>query len=310
MPKLDETARGVYVISITPFDDKGALDYGSTDRLMDYYLKAGVDGLTILGMMGEAPKLTQSESLAFARHVLQRIAGRVPVIVGVSNPGLAAMKELANDVMAAGAAGVMVAPTPNLRTDGDILRYFGTVAETLGPDIPWVLQDYPLVLGVQIATEVILKVVEAHKNCVMLKHEDWPGLNKIGALRAASNAGKGRRISILIGNGGLFLPEELVRGADGAMTGFAFPEMMVEVCRAHAAGQVERAFDLFDAYLPLARYEQQQAIGLPLRKEVLKRRGIITSAALRKPGPTLTPGDHADLDRLLRRLEKRLAEIG
>ena len=96
--------------------------------------------------------------------------------------------------------------------------------------------------------------------CVMLKHEDWPGLAKISALRAASDKGE-RRISILVGNGGMFLPEELSRGADGAMTGFAYPEMMVDVWKAYAAGDVERAHDLFDAYLPLARYEQQPGLG-------------------------------------------------
>ena len=145
----------------------------------------------------------------------------------------------------------------------------------------------------------------------MLKHEDWPGpgLAKLAAMRAASERGDMRRISILAGNGGgLFLPEELARGADGAMTGFAYPEMMVDVCSAHAAGDVERAHDLFDAYLPLARYEQQSALGLAVRKYLLKR-GAIASAAIRKPGPKLLAADIADIDRLVARQERRLAAL-
>ena len=127
---------------------------------------------------------------------------------------------------------------------------------------------------------------------------------------AASERGDLARVSILTGNGGgLFLPEELTRGADGAMTGFAYPEMMVEVCRAHAAGNIERSHDIFDAYLPLARYEQQAGIGLAVRKHLLAARGVIASAAIRKPGPGLSAPDIADIARLTTRQNRRLAEI-
>ena len=144
----------------------------------------------------------------------------------------------------------------------------------------------------------------------MLKHEDCPGLTKLSSIRAASASGELRRVSILTGNGGgLFLPEELTRGADGAMTGFAYPEMMVDVCRAHAAGEIERAHDIFDAYLPLARYEQQSGIGLAVRKHLLAERGVIKSAAIRKPGPKLSAQDLADITRLSARQARRLAEI-
>ena len=144
----------------------------------------------------------------------------------------------------------------------------------------------------------------------MLKHEDSPGLAKLSALRAASDRGELPRPAILAGNGGgLFLPEELSRGADGAMTGFAYPEMMASVCAAHAGGDVERAHDLFDAYLPLARYEQQSGIGLAVRKHLMLRRGAIASATVRKPGPKLSAADTADIARLVRRQDRRLNEL-
>ena len=258
MQRLDETAKGVYVITVTPFSDDGALDLESTDRVVDFYLDRGATGLTVLGVMGEAPKLTTDEARSYVKRVLARVRGRVPVIVGVSAPGFAAIGELAVSVMEMGAAGVMVAPAATVKTDDQAVGYFEMVAETLGAEVPFCLQDHPLATGVQLPVAVLLRVIKAIPTCVMLKHEDWPGpgLAKLAAIRAASDKGEGnrmRRVSILCGNGGgLFLPEELARGADGAMTGFSYPEMMVDVCNAHAAGDIERAHDLFNAYLPLA----------------------------------------------------------
>lgn len=310
MKKLELSATGVYLIAVTPFTDSGALDLASTDRMVDFCLDCGVTGLTVLGIMGEATKLTAEESRVFVKQVLTRAAGRVPVVVGASAPGFAPMRELTESVMAMGAAGVMVAPPPTVRTDDQIVAYFDMVNETLGPDVPWVLQDHPVSTGVQMSTPVILRILKSSPGCVMLKHEDCPGLAKLSAIRAASDRGELRRVSILTGNGGgLFLPEELSRGADGAMTGFAYPEMMVDVCRAHAAGDIEKAHDIFDAYLPLARYEQQAGIGLAVRKHILAERGVIASAAIRKPGPKLSAADIADIARLTARQTRRLAEI-
>lgn len=306
MPRLDETAHGVFIISVTPFTEAGAIDFASVDRMVEFYLERGATGLTILGMMGEAPKLSVAESIAFSKHVVKRLAGRVPVVVGVSSPGFAAMGELASAVMDDGAAGVMVAPGGALRTDDAVFRYFGQVAETLG-GIPWVLQDFPQTTGIHIAPEVIRRVVQADPSCVMLKHEDWPGLNKISALREAAGM---RRISILVGNGGLFLPEELRRGADGAMTGFAFPEMMSGVYAAHKTGDEERASDLFDAYLPLARYELQPGPGLAVRKYLLQKRGAIASAAQRRPAMALNAREIAEVEFLLVRQERQLSALG
>lgn len=303
---LDETARGVFTIAVTPFLPDGALDLDSVDRMVDFYLEKGATGLTILGMMGEAGKLSAEESLAVVRRVTAR-AG-VPVVVGVSAPGFAAMQALARASMEAGAAGVMVAPPSTLKTDDQILAYYHNTAETLGT-IPFVLQDFPLVTNVVIPVKVILKIVEDCPTCVMLKHEDWPGLEKISALRAASEAGA-RRISILTGNGGLFLLEEMLRGADGAMTGFAYPEMMARVIAAFEAGDESRARDLFDAYLPLVRYESQPGLGLAIRKHTLAKRGAIAHPTVRKPGGGLTPATIAEVEALIARQEARLADLG
>lgn len=311
MKQLDASAKGVYLITVTPFTDGGALDLASTDRMVDFCLEKGVTGLTVLGIMGENTKLTMAESRTFVKQVLGRVNGRVPVVVGASSPGFAPMKELTDSVMDLGASGVMVAPPSSLRTDDQTVSYFQMVDETLGPQVPWVLQDHPVSTGVQMTASVILRILKNSPGCVMLKHEDWPGLAKLTAYRAASDKGEVKRFSILCGNGGgLFLPEELARGADGAMTGFAWPEMMVDVVAAHARGDRDRAHDLFDAYLPLAKYEQQAGIGLAVRKHLFKERGVIASAFIRKPGPKLSAQDVADISFLVRRQERRLRELG
>jgi 4-hydroxy-tetrahydrodipicolinate synthase len=307
MSRLDATARGVFIIAATPFTENGELDLAATDRLVDWYLATGVDGMTILGQMGEAPKLTQEESIAFAQRVLGRLDGRIPVVVGVSSPGFATMVGLTRAVMDAGAAGVMVAAPGTLKGDDAVFGYYAEVARQLGDATPWVLQDYPLAGSPPMSPPLIRRVADACANCVMLKHEDWPGLDKITSLRKIEAEGA-RRLSILVGNGGLFLPLELDRGADGAMTGFAYPEMLVGVCRLMAEGRRDEAMDLFDAYLPLVRYEQQPGLGLVVRKYILQKRGAIQSAALRKPAPRLAAETKADVDWLMSRLERLLRD--
>ena len=305
---IDRHSNGVFIITATPFTDDGELDLASTERMVDFYIECGVSGMTILGIMGEAPKLDQSEAIRFAECVLKRVNGRIPVIVGVSAAGINNLATLAKTTMQAGAAGVMVSPIPGLNTEARLHNYFVEVCAALGPDIPVCYQDFPQASGVHISVESILRLTTELPQLVMLKHEDWPGLTKLSRVRAESNTGEVPRISILTGNGAIFLPQEMQRGADGAMTGFAYPEMLVEVVAMHRAGEIDRAEDLFNAYLPLVRYELQPGIGLAIRKETLRRRGVIGSAKVRAPGPSLTATDLAELTRLIDRQQQALGE--
>ncbi|MEW9836926.1 dihydrodipicolinate synthase family protein [Mesorhizobium sp. ZMM04-4] len=296
-------------MSPTPFTDTGALDLEGTDALVDFFLDKGVDGITILGVLGEASKLTPDESNAFMLKVLKRVGGRRSVVVGASNPGTDNLTRFAKAAMDAGAAGLMVAPIQGLKHDDQVYGYWAEVFARLGPGVPVCYQDYPQTTGVHTSVAVLNRLIDDFPNLVMLKHEESPGLSKITALRAAAADGSRRRVSILVGNGGLHLPQELRRGADGAMTGFAYPEMLVEVCRLFHAGEVEGAEDLYDAYLPILRHEQQMGFGLAIRKEVLHRRGALRSAAMRHPAPRLGKVDHVELDGLMARLERRLAAM-
>jgi 4-hydroxy-tetrahydrodipicolinate synthase len=300
---FDTSARGVYAIAVTPFLADGRVDGDSVARAAEFYLRCGVTGLTVLGIMGEAPKLEPDEALAVVKGYVAH-AGGLPVVVGVSAPGFAAMRSLARRAMDAGAAGVMVAPPSHLRTDESIVGYYRNAVEAIGTDVPFVVQDYPLTLQVVMTPQVIRQIVQDHRSCVMLKHEDWPGLEKISALRRFEQEGSMRRVSILCGNGGLFLDFEMERGADGAMTGYAFPDMLVDVVRLARADR-DAAHDLFDAHLPLVRYEQQQGVGLAVRKYVLARRGAIASDAQRKPASALSAAARAEVDYLLARLARR-----
>ena len=302
---LDETAKGVFTIAATPFLPDGALDIQSLDRMTDFYMEKGATGLTILGIMGEAGKLSGDESATAIERICARAT--VPVIVGVSAPGFAQIEATTRIAMDKGAAGVMIAPPSTLRTDAQIVGYYRTLGDKLG-ETPWVIQDFPLVTNVQIDPSAILKIVEDNPACVMLKHEDWPGLEKIAALRAASDAGA-RRISILCGNGGQFLLEEMIRGADGAMTGFAYPEMMRDVTKLMSDGEETKARDIFDAYLPLVRYESQPGMGLAIRKYILAKRGAIAHAAVRAPGPKLTEAAISEIETLIERQERRLSSL-
>ncbi len=300
---ISRTENGVYAIAPTPFTQDGSVDYTSIDRMVDFYTEAGVTGLTVLGVLGEAPKLTQEESVTIASRIIDRAS--FPVIVGVSAPGFAAMKSLSDQVMSAGAAGVMIAPLRTLRTDDQIAGYYAGAASAIGAETPFVIQDFPLTFSVQMSVSVIARIANDHANAVMLKHEDWPGLEKISALRRLEDAGQIPRLSILCGNGGLFLDFETERGADGAMTGYCFPDTLVELVALAAKGERDEAHDLFDAHLPLLRYEQQPGVGLAVRKYVFKRRGVLDCDTQRAPAGKLTDLARQEVDYLLERLARQ-----
>ena len=303
MSRLSEDTRGVFVISATPFRPDGSLDLDGTEQLLDFYEGCGVSGITILGVMGEANKMTDAESAEFAERALRHVAEKLPVIVGVTHSALTALRELSHSVMDLGASGVMLQPLAGLKSDDAVFGYFEQAFEAIGAGIPVVYQDFPQASNVHLSPAAWSRMVHAFPDLVMLKHEDCPGLPKLTKIREMEREGKQRRVSILTGNNGLYFPQELHRGADGAMTGFAFPDVLVKVYDLFRAGRSGEAEDLFDRYLPINRHEQQLGFGLPIRKEILHRRGALRHATARKPVYRLTDVDIAELDRLLERIE-------
>jgi 4-hydroxy-tetrahydrodipicolinate synthase len=302
--RITSDTSGVFVIAVTPFLPDGAVDFASVDRVSDFYFERGADGLTVLGILGEAQKLAGDEAIAVARRFIARTPDK-PIIVGVSAPGFASMRRVTHETMSAGAAGVMIAPPSTLRTEDQILTYYRQAAEAIGPDVPVCVQDHPSITHVHMSVSVLGKMMIEHDNFVMLKHEESPGLDKLTAIRAGQRDGTQKPVSILCGNGGIFLDFEMDRGADGAMTGYAFPEMLVDLFKYTKAGDREAAHDIYDAHLPLLRYEQQPGMGLAIRKNILVRRGAIQHETLRVPGPRVSAETLSEIDYLLSRLAKK-----
>ncbi|OZI34094.1 dihydrodipicolinate synthase family protein [Bordetella genomosp. 10] len=310
MPLLTRDAKGVYPISITPFHDDGAIDLAGMDRLVDFFLQCGVPGITVLGVLGEANKLSEEEGLGLLGHALRRVNGRAQVIAGAGHVGFDNLERFAGRAMEAGAAGLMIAPAPGLKTEEQVFAYFDALTRRIGEATPVALQDYPQHTGVFLSAGTLGALIERHPGIKVVKHEESSALRKISRLRAQEAEGRRGRVSILVGNSGIHLPQELHRGADGANTGVAFPEMLVEVCRRFSVGEAAAGEDLYDLFLPLVRHEQQPGIGLAIRKEIFRRRGLIASARVRAPGPALDADDHAELGLLLDRLDRKLRDAG
>jgi 4-hydroxy-tetrahydrodipicolinate synthase len=309
MTKKFKDMKGVIAIATTPFNNENTIDYESVDSLSEYYLESKVSGVTILGVMGEAHKLNIEEQKLLIKRYIKKLFNSVPVIVGVSNPGLDNLELLSKFSMDNGASGVMISGYNGLKNDDQIKNYFNQVIDRT-QDIPICLQDYPPTTNVYFSESVINNIMESHPSIEMFKHEDCPGHNKLSRLLRYRDSNLNKKFSIFVGNGGLYVPQELERGADGIMTGFAFTEMLVTLYDLFVSDEKEKAEDLFDIFLPLIRHEQQFGIGLGLRKFVLQKRGIIKSLNVRSPGPILTKDDVVEINHLLNRLNSKLIEKG
>ncbi len=286
---------GIYHILATPFTPELEVDYASLRRLVEFQLDKDAGGLTILGVLGEAAKLTVDERTRVMETVLEVVAGRVPVIVGASHPEAAQRVALSRAAVAAGALGVMIAPPPMPGyTDDDLIALYAEVASAM--DAPIVVQDFPPVNNVTMTPDMLARLAEQIPTARTLKLEDPPLMEKISAIRARTD-----HFAILGGLGGMFLLEELARGAAGTMTGFAFTEILVAVYRAWVAGDRTRAEAIFDRYLPLIRYENQPVINLTIRKELLYRRGAMATPLLRAPFTPIDAGTHDELTWVLQR---------
>jgi 4-hydroxy-tetrahydrodipicolinate synthase len=290
------TLAGVYNIMATPFDDDGQVDEQSLRRLVDFQIAAGADGLTILGIMGEAHKLVDEERLLVTRTVIDQVDGRVPVVVGVSSGGPDAALWLGRQAQAIGAAGVMCAPPINLRNLDAVFEYYRRLAD--GLSIAIVVQDEPVQTGVLMPAAFLARLCNELAGCAAIKLEDAPTPQKVTQVLAQLK----RSAPIFGGLGGAQFYYELQRGAAGTMTGFAFTEILVSIYQQHKAGNPEGARATYYRYLPLIAYEAQAQVGLALRKELLRRRGAIASAAVRHPAMRADPIALTELDQILTEL--------
>ncbi len=288
---------GIYAILATPFADDGTIDFASLDRLVDFEIDAGVHGLTILGILGEAHKLTEDERRRVVEAIIRRVGGRVPVVVGASAPATDLAIRYSRQAQDLGATALMVAPPTNLRSLDAVREYYRRVHDAT--TLPIVVQDEPVFSGVVMPAAFLASITDALPRARAIKLEEIPSPVKVAQVLAAAR----QPVAVYGGMGGVYFYEELLRGAIGTMTGFAFPEVLVGVYGAFMSGDRSGARALFYQYLPIIRYEGQPVIGLALRKEIFRRRGIIASAVIRHPGPVLDPGSRAELDEILTALD-------
>jgi len=288
---------GVFHIMATPFTDGGDLDASGLPRLVEAALATGITGVTLLGIAGEAHRLTDEERRRVIEGVVKEVRGRVPVVVGVSAAGTHLATSFTRMAQEHGADGLMVAPPNGLKNLDAVAGYYRTVADAAA--VPLVLQDEPVTTQVTMPAAFMARLCGEIPRIEAVKLEEAPTLPKITRLRELL----GRRVAIFGGLGGVYFFEELSRGADGAMTGFPYPEALKAIRDHFVAGRRDEARALFYRWLPLIRYESQPgstpgtAIGI--RKEILRRRGWIDSAWVRPPAPVLDAGTLAELGEIL-----------
>jgi len=269
--------QGVLPILPTPFTDGGEVDETSMRRLIDFELEVGVHGVSVLGFMGEAHRLSNGERKQVVATSVDQAAGAFPTWVGVLAFGAAGAIEQGLEAQELGAEGVFVAPL-GVQNDDAIFDYYGSVAEAL--EIPVAIHDFPESFKTLLSPALIARMANEIDGVSYIKLEDYPPLEKMSRVQALAPD----TIGIFGGLGGVYFLEELQRGSRGIMTGFAFPEVLVGVYEAFRSGDHERAAAIFDRYVPLIRYEFQPKIGLAYRKFTYRRRGVIDSSFIRSPG--------------------------
>jgi 4-hydroxy-tetrahydrodipicolinate synthase len=286
---------GVYSVLPTPFTKSGDVDLVSLRRVVDLIVRAGVDGVTVLGVTGEVSRLVERERATIVETVIRQVDNRIRVIVGTSADGVRTCVEFSREAARLGASAVMVSPPrmPKLNAES-VLGHYRTLAESV--DLPIVVQDYPPISGFAMEAALLARIARDVPAARTIKLEDPPTPLKTSRILAAAG---GVAVSILGGLGGVFLIEELLAGAAGVMTGFAYPEVLVEVVSRYRAGKIDEASDLFYRFVPLMRFEFQEGIGMAIRKEVFRRRGALADASTRAPGPVLDDATRAALDRML-----------
>ncbi|HEV2348802.1 MAG TPA: dihydrodipicolinate synthase family protein [Terriglobia bacterium] len=287
--------QGVFSVLPTPFSDAGEVNVDDLRRVIDLFIGAGVSGLTALGVTGEVARLVERERALVLHTVLDHVNGRVPVVAGTSADGRRTCIEFTRQALAAGAAAVMVSPPRMAKLNSQaVLAHYTELASAV--DIEIVVQDYPPISGFTMEPSLLARIAREIPRARNIKLEDPPTPLKTARILEQT---QGINVSIMGGLGGVYLLEELIAGAAGAMTGFAYPEMLVEIVKLFQAGAVDRAAHEFYRYVPLMRFEFQEGIGMAIRKEVLRRRGALTDASIRAPGAVLDASTHSALDRLL-----------
>lgn len=284
---------GVVPILATPFHDDEQVDVESWQRLIEFMMRLEVNGITILGVLGESNRLTDRERETLIGAAISTVDGRAAVIVGSSHTGTQAARDLARMAQDLGADAVMVAPAKEpVPNDDRILEYYQRIAD--GLSIPIVVQDHPASTDVHLSVGLILKLVREIPTIACVKEEAVPTAPKIRQLREGLG---NTALPILTGLGALYAPFDLQAGSNGFNTGFAFPEVLQALVDAAANDDWPLVYRIYRRFAALIVFEQQP--GVAVRKELLRRRGLLASARARHPGATISAVVSRQLDAVL-----------
>jgi 4-hydroxy-tetrahydrodipicolinate synthase len=281
---------GVIPILATPFHDDESLDLESWQRLLEFMVSLGVDGVTILGVLGESNRLSDEERETLIETAVTVVRRRVPIVVGASAPGTRTVVSLCRMAAERGADAVMVAPAREpVPNDDRILELYREIGRSVS--LPIVLQDHPASTEVHLSPALMLRIVQSVPSVACIKEEAVPTAPKV---RLLIDGMRDRAVPILSGLGALYAPFDLRAGCDGFNTGFAFPEVLQALVTAARAGDWARVDRIYGKFAALIVFEQQP--GVAIRKELLRRRGLLSSARVRHPGATITASVAAQLD--------------
>ncbi|MET3505695.1 dihydrodipicolinate synthase family protein [Halalkalibacter oceani] len=294
----DVELRGVYPILATPFDENYEVDVESLERLIQFQLDAGVDGIAIFGNASEMYTLTEEERDLISQIVIKEVNGKVPIVFGTGATGLAQAIHYSKKAEEMGASALMVTPPYMVKPDAKrIYEYFAEIAKVV--NIPIMMQDAPIASGVTIPVEIMVTLARNCPNIKYVKVEAPPTTIKISEVLQKAEG----KLKVFGGLNGMYLFEEIRRGAVGTMPACEFPDVCVKIFSLFDEGKQDEAKKLFYKHLPLIRIGTLAKYAMSVHKQILKDGGIISTANVRNPNVPIEESIKAEIDLITKELD-------
>lgn len=282
---------GVFPAATTQFKPDLMIDYEATQRMQDALVNDGVDGLVIMGTVGEGNSLEADEKRKMITATVEAARGRVPVIVGVSELTTPRAVALARDAERLGAQGLMVLPAMvYVPSEEELVTHFRTVAEATA--LPIMLYNNPPAYRVSISCATLQRL-SAHANIVCIK-ESAPDTRRFTDIFNAV----GERYVMFAGLDDVAL-EGAVLGAQGWVSGLtnAFPKESLALWRAAKSGDLETARKIYRWFMPLLHLDAEHDLvqSIKLAEQIMGR----GSERVRPPRHPLTGARRAEVTELV-----------
>ena len=267
---------GIYQILQTPFTDRGAIDWTSFARQIDYCIVSGVHGLVTPALASEFFTLSDNERQQVVEFAGAQIAGRVPYVVSVQGLNLQLALEFAEHACQHEASALMAMP-PYLRKAPKpaVQDYYRQLAKF---DRPLIIQNAPAPIGTPLSPRELVELLAAESGISYIKEETIPILQHINQILELD---AGNCLGVFGGANGIYLIDELRRGACGNMPAGGMVDAQVKIYELYVQGEIEAAERIHFGLLPLLNYAM--VYGVSLHKYIMWRRGVIDSPFARDP---------------------------